>query len=306
MTIISSVVATTLSHRLICALTAVFLATAYVLSLYAIPSRVRALPRDDPVHILWRIAAVATVTVLSPLVVFFLAPQGSPPLFNLFGAAQPCLSPYGGLSPLALVGVLFAGPLVAAAARAGAGAGSAFAGASISSSKATILALSSPTLTTLRALVVAPVSEEVVFRAAALPLIIAAGASHAGATAASAMLFAAAHAHHYFEHVTQGMSPRSAARTVGMQISFTGIFALLAAHSFLRSGSLLGVVAAHALANAMGLPDCSFWTTKHHPAHWARYLVAAAYITGILGFVWLLAMDKWPRGECALSPSPYT
>jgi prenyl protein peptidase len=288
-------------HRISCGVTAILLPLSYVISLYLIPTRIRSLPRDDPLHILWRIGAVAAVTLLSPLAVFFLAPLDGPPLFDLLGMAPHCISPLLGLGPVVLVAVLFAGPIATAI-------------ASLIAQPPPAVVRSifdyRPSVTTFRALVVAPVSEEVVFRAAALPLIIAAGATHSGALFASAVLFAVAHAHHYLDHKAQGLSHNAAVRIVAVQLTFTGAFALLTAHAFLRSGSLPGIIVAHALANAMGPPDVNFWASVRHPAHWARGTIAVAYITGIFGFIWLLITDNWlglshqrSKSECALSPS---
>ena len=297
----SSLVALTQSHRILCGATAILLPLSYVISLYLIPARIRALPRDDPIHIFWRIGAVAAVTLLSPFAVFFLAPHDGPPLFDLLGMAPHCISPLLGFGPVILVAVLFAGPIVTAAA------------SIIAQPPGDVLRTMyfyRPSVTTFRALVVAPVSEEVVFRAAALPLLVAAGASHSGALFASAALFSVAHVHHYLDHKAQGLAHNVAVRIVAVQLTFTGAFALLSAHAFLKSGSLVGIIVAHTLANAMGPPDVSFWVSVRHPGHWARGLIAVAYVLGIFGFFWLLLTDNWlglphHRGgrKCALSPS---
>jgi hypothetical protein len=48
-------------------LVCLFVSTSYVMSLYLIPSRVRALPRDDPAHIKYRMLAASSSTLISGL-----------------------------------------------------------------------------------------------------------------------------------------------------------------------------------------------------------------------------------------------
>jgi membrane protease YdiL (CAAX protease family) len=209
-------------------------------------------------------------------------------LLELLGVAPACNAPMAvSLSPVLLVAALFAGPLSAYF---------------FSLRLGDVASIGVPSLVTLRALVIAPISEEVVFRAAMVPLLVGAGASHAGVVLACAALFSLSHAHHYNEYVKRGWAPSAAARAIGFQLVFTGAFAALAAHAFLASGALWGVVASHALANALGPPDARFWRDKGHGAHWARGAVAAAYAGGIGGFLWLLATGAWlvRGGRCAI------
>lgn len=273
---------------------AVLLPLVYVISLYCIPVRIRELPRDDPTHIWHRFFAIAIVSLISPAPLWLLLSRVNEAggvdasLWELMGVAPACNAPLAVLlSPVFLVATLFAGPLSAYF---------------FSLRLGDIACLGAPSLVTLRALVVAPISEEVVFRAAMVPLLVGAGASHARAVLACAALFSLSHAHHYFEYVKRGWAPSAAARAIGFQLLFTGAFAALAAHAFLRSGALWGVVASHALANALGPPDARFWLDKSHGAHWARGAVAAAYACGIGAFFFMLASGAWLArgGRCAI------
>jgi membrane protease YdiL (CAAX protease family) len=225
---------------------------------------------------------------------------------SCYAAALPAVA------PLLLVAVLFAGPLLQAALgalaaccaqqRRGSARGAPPQEGWLDAALPQLAAL--PPLRLARALVAAPVLEEWVFRACAAPLWRAAGASHAAAVAAAAACFGAVHAHHYWELLRSGTPPAAAARAVALQVAYTAAFAAIAAHAFQRTGSLAGVVAAHALANALGLPSLG-WLSAGHPLHAARGALGAAYAGGIAGFAWLLAGGApalWAGAACALYP----
>ncbi|PNP39479.1 hypothetical protein TGAMA5MH_08497 [Trichoderma gamsii] len=101
-----------------------------------------------------------------------------------------------------------------------------------------------------------PVTEECLFRAAAVPLLLKAGSSLSRVIFLSPVVFGLAHVHHFYEfRVTHPDTPLVAAiaRSV-LQFSYTSLFGALANFLFLRTGSLLAVVLVHAFCNSMGLP----------------------------------------------------
>ncbi|KAI1412981.1 hypothetical protein F5Y13DRAFT_189782 [Hypoxylon sp. FL1857] len=107
-----------------------------------------------------------------------------------------------------------------------------------------------------RNIVAGPFTEEVLFRSAAVPLMLAAQTSVTTTIFLSPLVFGLAHLHHYYEfrlshpHVaTSLMLMRSI-----MQLGYTTLFGAYATFLFLRSGSLLAVFAVHAFCNCMGLP----------------------------------------------------
>jgi intramembrane prenyl-peptidase len=103
------------------------------------------------------------------------------------------------------------------------------------------------------------VTEELLFRSAAVPLFLLARLSMAKIIFLTPVIFGLAHIHHFYEfRITHPRVPLVAAiaRSV-MQFSYTTLFGAYATYLFIRTGSLLAAVAAHAFCNAMGLPR--FW-----------------------------------------------
>ncbi|EHK48453.1 CaaX prenyl protease [Trichoderma atroviride IMI 206040] len=104
--------------------------------------------------------------------------------------------------------------------------------------------------------VAGPITEECLFRAAAVPLLLKAGSSLGRVIFLSPVVFGLAHVHHFYEfRVTHPETPLVAAiaRSV-LQFAYTSLFGALANFLFLRTGSLLAVVLVHAFCNSMGLP----------------------------------------------------
>ncbi len=63
-----------------------FLASLFVVSIYSLPAEIRALPRNDPVHIKYRLVSVGVVSVVSPLILYlFMINEGSATVGALFG-----------------------------------------------------------------------------------------------------------------------------------------------------------------------------------------------------------------------------
>jgi prenyl protein peptidase len=301
----------TLLHALACG-------AQFVGLLYCVPARVRAQARDATEHVIWRLALVLPSSLIAPaLALFWLS---SPPAAaalvraglsasDALGVSARCL--WGGglaaaaAAPLATAALLLGPALQAAlhgecslrsargAARRACGGGGACA-------------------RTARTLVVAPAAEEWVFRACVLPVAAARGVPASGALAAAAVAFGAAHLHHASELRRAGASAGAAAAAVAGQAAYTSAFGAVAAFALLRTGSVPGVVAMHALCNWWGLPDVPDALAAHgagHPLHAWRWPLAAAYAAGIALSVAAFARmgaaggaadaDAYP---CALAP----
>ena len=291
----------------------------FVASLYMLPGRVRAQPRDAPEHIKWRMFALSLPLIASPLLTLFVLHGTSitGDALSLFGIAPRCFTAAAVLAPLAFVALLFSGPLlqllcaVRSEARQG-GTNLRPSAASWLSALLTVLDMrDTPPLQLARTLFVAPVAEEWVFRACVLPVAVAAGASTGGVLLYAALPFGLAHLHHAYELWRRGgASAARVAAQVTLQFSYTSAFGAIAAYLLLQSGNMLSVVIAHAFCNMIGLPDigwvADFFSSDESPQHALRrerWLLSAAYLAGVAAFVWaLLLIDA--RGPCALAAAP--
>lgn len=104
-----------------------------------------------------------------------------------------------------------------------------------------------------------PITEELLFRSASIPLFIIARVSVVKTIFLSPVVFGLAHIHHFYEfRITHPNVPvtMAVARSV-LQFSYTSLFGAYATFIFLRTGSVLSATLAHALCNSIGLPR--FW-----------------------------------------------
>ncbi|PVH85487.1 Abi-domain-containing protein [Cadophora sp. DSE1049] len=107
-----------------------------------------------------------------------------------------------------------------------------------------------------RNFVAGPITEEVLFRSASVPLLLLARTSNTTIIFLTPIIFGLAHIHHFYEfRITHPDTPIIAAiaRSV-LQLSYTTLFGGYVTFLYLRTGSLLGVILVHAFCNWMGLP----------------------------------------------------
>ena len=115
-----------------------------------------------------------------------------------------------------------------------------------------------------RNLLIAPLGEEIVFRALTIPLFLIAQTSTTRIIFLTPLVFGGAHLHHLVEFV-QSRTPAGtryppvAVWINGIAISlfqfiYTSLFGFFAAFVFLRTGNLWAVIAAHSFCNKMGVP----------------------------------------------------
>lgn len=105
-------------------------------------------------------------------------------------------------------------------------------------------------------LIQGPITEEVLFRSASIPLFLLSRASVKTIVFLTPAIFGLAHVHHFYEsRVTNPhQSLLSAVLTSLFQLSYTWVFGSFATFLYLRTGSLLACIVAHAFCNWMGLP----------------------------------------------------
>ncbi|KAL2754683.1 hypothetical protein ACRALDRAFT_2043610 [Sodiomyces alcalophilus JCM 7366] len=110
-----------------------------------------------------------------------------------------------------------------------------------------------------RNIVMGPLTEELLFRSASVPLFLLARLSLSKIVFLTPIVFGLAHIHHFYEfRITHPGVPLadSIARSL-LQFSYTSLFGAYATFLFLRTRSLLAVILVHALCNSIGLPR--FW-----------------------------------------------
>ncbi|KAK3698413.1 CAAX prenyl protease [Vermiconidia calcicola] len=115
-----------------------------------------------------------------------------------------------------------------------------------------------------RNLIVAPITEEVVFRALTIPLFLLAKTSPTRIVFVTPAVFGLAHLHHLVDFIrsrtpTGLRSPPSMIWLQGIlrstfQFAYTSLFGFFAAFVFLRTGNLYAAIVAHSFCNRMGLP----------------------------------------------------
>ncbi|TEA10764.1 putative CAAX prenyl protease 2 [Colletotrichum sidae] len=113
--------------------------------------------------------------------------------------------------------------------------------------------------TSWRNIIMGPLTEEMLFRSASIPLLLCARMSLVQTIFLSPLVFGLAHVHHFYEfRITHPRVSLAAAvaRSV-FQVVYTTLFGVYATFLFLRSGSLLAIVLVHAFCNSIGLPR--FW-----------------------------------------------
>ncbi|KAJ5753745.1 uncharacterized protein N7511_007898 [Penicillium nucicola] len=107
--------------------------------------------------------------------------------------------------------------------------------------------------------VAGPITEEVMFRSAIIPLYLLAQESPGRIVFIAPLYFGIAHIHHFYEfRLTHPDTPALAALARSLfQFGYTTIFGWYATFVYLRTGSLLAVIVIHSFCNWCGLPR--FW-----------------------------------------------
>jgi membrane protease YdiL (CAAX protease family) len=145
-----------------------------------------------------------------------------------------------------------------------------------------------------RNIIVAPLSEEIVFRGCMLPPLLASGLGPITASFVAPIFFGVAHAHHAVLKLQEGMKPANVAIVTTFQFMYTTLFGCYAAYVFLRTGSILAVFASHAFCNSMGLPDLSFLSKRggrYSRLYRHRVFIMGAYLFGVAAFLWGFRSD---------------
>ncbi|KAM9729001.1 CAAX prenyl protease 2-like [Menidia menidia] len=260
-------------------LSCLLLACVYVGSLYVWRT---ILPRDHTSAIKRRCASVLLVSALSPALLrawmHWADVSVEVPVWELMGVRVEGFFP-AAILPLSLTMVFYLGPIVHSALDNPDG----FTGELQAALDVQRWRLCARDAVWLRNQVVAPLTEELVFRGAMLPMLL----PCAGPTAAvltAPLFFGVAHFHHIIEQRRLGKDSMSVILLVaGLQFLYTTVFGAFTAFVFLRTGHLVGPVLCHSFCNSQGLPDVG--SALQHPQ---QAVILCSYLTGVLLFLLLL------------------
>ncbi|KAK9457192.1 CAAX protease self-immunity-domain-containing protein [Dipodascopsis uninucleata] len=134
--------------------------------------------------------------------------------------------------------------------------------------------------------VIAPFSEELVFRACIVSIELACGLSPVKAIFLCPLYFGVAHLHHAYEvYVVDPASFRIAVVQSFIQLIFTTVFGWYATFLFLRTDSLWPPVLAHAFCNCMGVPKIG---ERLEGSSWYTIIYNILLIVGAISFAILL------------------
>ncbi|XP_058015977.1 CAAX prenyl protease 2 isoform X1 [Ahaetulla prasina] len=255
------------------------LACSYVGSLYVWKSH---LPRDHPAVIKRRFTSVLVVSTFSPLFIWVwkevtgIKPDAS--LLTLMGFRLEGILP-ATLLPLLLTVILFLGPLIQLSMDCPwdmvDGLRVAF------DPRFWVLCLTD--MRWLRNQVIAPFTEELVFRACMVPMLVpCTGVGLAIVTCP--LFFGVAHFHHVIEQLRFRQGSRASIfLSAVFQFSYTAIFGAYTAFLFIRTGHLIGPVLCHSFCNYVGFPAVGA-ALEHSQC----FLVVFFYLLGVVLFFLLL------------------
>ncbi|XP_063687686.1 CAAX prenyl protease 2-like [Bolinopsis microptera] len=235
------------------------LAVLFVTSLYIWPQKYH---RNHPTCVKQRMFSALLITILSPCYLILFGDTSSEHyrLLDWIGIRDPLSA----LIPLSLTLLLFSGPLYL----------------QYELKEGLLSDYSSYSdVVLIRNLIVAPITEEIVFRSCLGPLLF----KPLGWTAtviAQPLFFGVAHLHHGFELYRRGTPLLQVLATVLVQTAFTSAFGAFSTLTFLTTGSVIGPILCHSFCNCMGFPNLdSISDTSCPKVTWGVYLL------GLVGFV---------------------
>jgi prenyl protein peptidase len=140
-----------------------------------------------------------------------------------------------------------------------------------------------------RDLLLAPLAEEIVFRAGLVGPLLASGMHPTTVARVAPLFFGVAHIHHAYLRIYQkGERAGGVAIATLFQFTYTSLFGTYVAHAYIRTGSVMAVFLSHAFCNTMGLPDLSFLQrhggTTLSCVHGYKRIILMAYLAGIVLF----------------------
>ncbi|KAJ0173556.1 hypothetical protein K1T71_010705 [Dendrolimus kikuchii] len=224
-------------------LACVFLTFSYVASLYIWSSK---LSRDHPSVIKRRFFSVTVMMFLAPYFTQYFLTEDTlsrGDLYEQLGLKWSGIF-YALVVPLFLTVILFLGPLTMQ-----------FLSGVLKFYAEPVYWMSCwRDLIWIRNYVMAPLSEEWVFRACMVPLLLQCLKPFT-AVFVGPLLFGIAHFHHMFEKIKTGYDFKTALLISSFQFMYTSLFGVYSAYLFVRTGHFVAPLVVHMFCNHMGFPN---------------------------------------------------
>jgi prenyl protein peptidase len=145
----------------------------------------------------------------------------------------------------------------------------------------------------LRNLLIAPITEEIVFRSCMVSALISTGMAASKVCLVAPLFFGVAHLHHAVLKLHQGQPLVSVVLMTFFQFLYTSLFGAYVSYSYQRSASIIAIVVCHSMCNALGIPDISF-LQQNSILYPQRVIVLASLILGFVGFIVCMAFFNLP------------
>ena len=284
----------------------------YILSLYLIPSSIRAKPRDDKLHIKFRMVAASTSTLVAVVAVYFLSSDTSTSSFFSINHVRRYLASLGlqlnvrvfcssTITTIGIMLIFYLGPISTwvsyyvfisrnnlvhvdggVEARKGI-----LTVRDMIRNDVDILRKQYNDIVILRNFIIAPITEELVFRSLLVFFLYPCYCSSWSVIFVAPAWFSFAHVHHCYEKVRKGETLASALISSLVQASYTYIFGCIAALLFLRTGSIVSPIASHVICNFIGLPNVDFMnrrSSEYSALFRYRWILLFLHGFGLLAF----------------------
>ena len=222
--------------------------------------------RDDPLTIQLRFISVISTSIISTLFLMLILPDEN--VFFQLGFYLPNISSLWKylFEPLLLTTILFLGPITHNMLM-------------LTKYKTSNLIKSKYNLITLRNYIVAPLTEEYIFRGVIFAILTPCISNAGIIILISSLLFGISHSHHYFfqSYMNMEINPIAAIE----QMTFTTIFGCYASLLYLRTKFIFTPILVHSFCNLMEFPDFAtlfsskFWSviTVTGLCIWIYYLI---------------------------------
>ncbi|CAG4957452.1 unnamed protein product [Colias eurytheme] len=268
-----------LSNCIFSVIACVFLTICYVASLYVWRSKEN---RDHPTTIKKRFFSVFVMMMLAPFLTYYFLKESTDniDMYEKMGLRETGIF-QAFVLPLLLTVILFLGPLSMQV----------FSGAWRIYIEPMYWVSCWQDLVWVRNHIMAPLSEEWVFRACMMPLLLQC-LKPMSAVFIGPILFGIAHFHHVLEQIKAGCEVKTALIVSCFQFTYTTMFGAYSSYLFLRTRHFVAPLMAHIFCNHMGFPN--FADVPLFPPM-ERFIIICNYLLG-LGF-WCVLLNPLTNPE---------